>query len=64
MLLQLTKLEEIELKYNELVEEVFEVIPEGTNNNNNGGFSESQIIFNIPNLSFLEIDKLNNLRYL
>ncbi|PWA98162.1 RGC2 resistance protein 5A [Artemisia annua] len=61
---QLTKLEHIELKDNKLAEEVFEVIPEGTNDNNNGGFSKSQTVFNIPNLTFLEIDKLNNLRYL
>ncbi|PWA96450.1 NB-ARC domains-containing protein [Artemisia annua] len=64
VLLQLTKLEHIELGYNELAEQVFEVIPEGTNDNNTVGFSESQTVFNIPNLRDLEIQGMNNLRYL
>ncbi|PWA92782.1 NB-ARC domains-containing protein [Artemisia annua] len=64
VLLQLTKLEDIHVRENELAEEVFEVIPEGTNNNNNGGFSESQTVFNIPNLTDMLIYEMNNLRYL
>ncbi|KAI3670248.1 hypothetical protein L1987_88068 [Smallanthus sonchifolius] len=60
-LLQLEKLEQIDIKLCFQVKEVFEVALEGTNNN---GCNESQTIVKIPNLTQVNLDGVYDLKYL
>ncbi|GKE96801.1 hypothetical protein Tco_1581656, partial [Tanacetum coccineum] len=63
-MLQFQNLETIWLMQLDLVEEVFEVILEGTTNNKNSGFSESQIVVEFPNLKTVSLAGMDNLKCL
>ncbi|GKE66118.1 putative leucine-rich repeat domain, L domain-like protein [Tanacetum coccineum] len=63
-MLQFQNLETIFLKKLDLVEEVFEAILEGTTNNENSGFSESQIVVEISNLKIVVFARMDNLKCL
>nr|XP_043606719.1 uncharacterized protein LOC122578755 isoform X2 [Erigeron canadensis] len=61
-LLQLQMLEKIDLSGSYLVEEVFEVAREGTNNTS--GFSELQTVVEVPNLREIYLKWLHELKYI
>ncbi|KAL8266285.1 hypothetical protein R6Q59_003629 [Mikania micrantha] len=61
VLLQLQKLEVINLMSCNSIEEVFEVGPEGTNSS---GFNEPQSVVKVPNLRQVNLEWLDGLKYL
>lgn len=59
-LLQLQKLEKIDLSFSNRLTEVFEVVDE----TNNSGFNESRHVVKLPNLREVKLDKLQSLNYI